>query len=231
MGVLCILSTTAQSLEARGWRLTFTQSIANDTPIVVSEIEWLYDDDGDPATPLADATFGDLGKADCGWTRTAPNLTGNTGTISVGCDSVAVSKSATTTITGVRRTRMGFLMFDNNFASSFQTSDFVSPSNGVFQVQYVWYIGIAAPGRTLKDVEAYTVTVPTAFLGPGENGFAPSIWTVEYLDATGRWVKFEGADISAANFNDGTEVDANGVAKGETGFTTTVGKRLFFRLP
>lgn len=224
--VLLFAVGTASALEAKGWRLTVTDSIATSTKIVIGEIEWLYD----TGSAYADGSFSDLGEAECGWTRKVPNLTGGTSEISYPCDSVSVNYAPDSSLTipsGTRRTRLGKLMFDDITTSYFMTSSKVTEEKP-FYIQYDWYIGIAAPSRTLPDVVAYTVTVPNAYVGPGEDGFAPSNWTVEYRDGnTGRWVAMEGAEVSAANFNDGDDVDVDGDEVTSGG----VAKKLFFLLP
>lgn len=217
---------SASALEALGWRISVTDSIANGTPIVVSEIEWLYD----TGSAYADGTESDLGVVACGWTREAPNLTGNTSSFNVGCDTVSTNYMPSDDMTvpsGTRRTRLGKIMFDDNFVSSFTTKRIVSEDKP-FHIQYTWYVGSSAPGRTLPDVVAYTVTVPNAYVGPGDDGYAPSNWTVEYRDVdTGRWVRIDDASVFAANFNDGDDVDSSGDEVSSGG----VAKKLLFLLP
>lgn len=217
---------TTSALEAKGWRLTVTDSIATDTKIVIGEVEWLYD----TGSAYADGSFSDLGEAECGWTRKVPNQTGTLSTVTTPCDSVSVNflpDSSLTIPAGTRRTRLGKLMFDDVTTSYFMTNSKVTEDKP-FYIQYDWYIGIAAPSRTLPDVVAYTVTVPNAYVGPGNDGFAPSNWTVEYRDVnTGRWVAMDSAEVSAANFNDGDDVDTSGDEVTSGG----VAKKLFFLLP
>lgn len=232
-------SSAAYSVEATGWRIIFEQSIENDTQIAVSEIEFLYDDDDDPQTPRVDATLADLGEAECGWTRDVSNLdvTGDgindlQTNVPVPCDSVSTDRRRESTIvpTGTRRTRLGKLMFDDNFASEYKTRRVINPNNGTWTVQYMWYIGPAAPSRTLKDVDAYSLTVSNEYLGPSPDGLAPSIFQVDYRDpSTGRWVKVD--EREAVNFNDGVDVDSMGRKEGDTGFTTAIAKKLYFVLP
>jgi hypothetical protein len=309
VGILLLTSTgIAMALQAKGWRLVIEQSIANDTPVVISEIEWLgyavysidsvstgsggtfsfkatgvgdvtdqfpedatftvsdstgndgtytvasssYDsgtnvttvtvaDDESIDSATADGTIttddyvdgtrSDLGESACGWTRTVSNLTGTKQTdIDIPCDSVNTNRLRESTLipSGIRRTRLGYLMFDDNFADSYTTRRVINSSNGLWIIQYTWYVGSSAPNRVLPDIEAYSVTVPNAYVGPGENGYAPSIWTVQYQDMnTGRWVNIADADQSAVNFNNGSSVDA----AGETVASGSVGKKLTFVLP
>lgn len=287
--------STASALQARGWRITVTDSIANDTDVVIAEVEWLYyasydistvttgkggtfsfsnkrvgdvtdqfptaatftveDSTGNDGTytvasssfnsntnittvtvassetisdntadgtittdDLVDGSRPDFGKSSCGWTRKVPNLTGDVTPISVGCDNVSVNFRPHEDLTipsGTPRTRLGKLMFDDSVSTFFRTRDKVTESSP-FYIQYVWYTGRGAPGRTLPDIEAYSITIPTAYLGPGEDGLAPSNWTIEYLDPnSGLWVT--DTEVNAANFNDGT--------------TVTGGKKLQYNLP
>lgn len=303
--VLMVAVGTATALEAKGWRLTITDSIANDTKVVVSEIEWLHNadyeidavttgsggsfafkdegvgnvtdqfpadatftvsdstgndgtytvdsssfDNGTNVTTVVvdgtvsdstvdgtittisrvDGTRSDLGKTACGWTRNVSNLTGAKQTgVTVSCDSVNVNRLPDVTIvpSGTRRTRLGKLMFDNSTVSYFMTTQKVT-SDRPFYIEHTWYTGLAAPNRTLPDVVAYTVTVPNTYIGPGDEGFAPSNWIVEYRDVnTGRWVAMEGAEVFAANFNDGTDVDSSGDEVSSGG----VAMKLLFLLP
>lgn len=297
---------TASALEAKGWRITVTDSIATDTKVVIGEIEWLHNADydinavttgsggsfafkdegvGDVTDQFpADATFtvtgstgnddtytvdsssfssgtnvttvvvtgtisdgtvdgtittvsrvdgsrSDLGETACGWERDVSNLTGvKQSGVATSCDSVSINFPPDSSViipSGTRRTRLGKLMFDDSTTSSFMTRGKVTTSKP-FYVQYDWYVGIAATNRTLPDVVAYTIAVPNTYVGPGENGFAPSNWTVEYRDVnTGRWVALEDAEVSAANFNDGTEVDASGDAVS----SGSVAKKILFLLP
>lgn len=210
-----IFSANAFALEARGWRLAITTSIANDTPITLSEVEWLYDDSGS----YADGTSSDLGITECGWTAAKPNSPdGSLSDVPVPCDSASSNQRPEDLPANTRRNRAAKVLFDDSYSTEFQTKRTIN--NGqVFYVQYRWYVGPAAPGRTLPDVVAYSVTVPTDVLLT----YAPSVWTVEYLDGnTGRWVRYTDADVSAANFNDGTEVTSGGA---------TVGYKLTFTLP
>ena len=89
---LLTIAGTASALQARGWRITFEQTIANDTPIVISEIEWLHyaSHDIDSVTTGIGGTFslaatdGDA-TADFadGSTFTVSDSTGNDGTYTV----------------------------------------------------------------------------------------------------------------------------------------------------
>ena len=230
-GVLFLLAVgTASALEARGWRITVVDSIANNTPVVISEVEWLYDTGG---SVYADGTESDLGIVACGWTREAPNLTGSLATIPVGCDSVSTNQLPDDSMTvpaNTRRTRLGKIAFDDVFTSYFITKRNITATN-LFHLEYSWYVGPAAPSRTLPDVVAYTVTVPNEFINPlGDTPYAPSNWTVEYRDVnTGRWVRLENASVFAANFNDGVSVNGSGTEVSDTD-VTAIGKRLFFLL-
>lgn len=315
---LLAVSTTSFALQARGWRLAITDSIENETPIVIAEIEWLHNatydidavstgsggsfsfadlgigdvtdqfeagsifvvsgstgndgtykvasssyssltnvttvtiatDDEDYEDTVSDSTDdgtittsssvdgsrSDLGASACGWTRKLSNNPGGTTQtgVSTPCDSVGVNyrpDSSLTIPSGTRRTRLGKLMFDDIQSSYFMTRGKVSESKP-FYVQYTWHILVkqilTVPHtseliRDLPDVEAYSITVPNAYLGPSEDGYAPSNWSVQYMDPnTGRWVNYEGADVSAANFNDGTDVTVD---------SAVVGKKLTFLLP
>ncbi len=224
--ILMFAVGTASALEAKGWRLTVTDSIANDTKVVISEIEWLYD----TGSGYADGSFSDLGEAECGWTRKVPNKTGGLTAVTTPCDSVSVNTlpdSSLTVPAGERRTRLGKFMFDDNTTSYFMTKNKITATS-LMHIQYDWYIGIAAPSRTLPDVVAYSVSVPNAYIGPGDNGFAPSNWTIEYRDVnTGRWVALDDAAEFAVNFNDGMDVDANGDEVSSGG----VAKKIIFLLP
>ena len=238
---MLLFSTVAYSVPAKGWRLVLEQSIANNTPMVISEIEFLYDDDPSPLVEnLVDATEGDLGIVACGWTRDVANNPGGTPQVGVAtpCDSVATDQTPDISVvpSGTRRTRLGKLMFDNSFASRFLTVRTLGRNDETWTVQYTFYIGATPagtdPNRITKDVVAYTVTVPNNFTGPTVNGYAPSIWRVEYLDsASGQWINYEDAEVFAANFNDGYDVDPTGLRENDTGYTASVGKQLFFRLP
>lgn len=308
---LLAVSTTSFALQARGWRLAITDSIENETPIVIAEIEWLTnasydidavstgdggsfsfsdegigdvtdqfsagsifvvsgstgnngtykvasssyssstnvttvtieDDDGVDnyedsvanstadgiitTSSYVDGSRSDIGASACGWTRNVSNNPGGTKqtNVSVPCDSVNVNYRPAESMTipsGTRRTRLGKLMFDDNQGSTFITRGKVTEDKPYY-IQYVWYIGAAASSRVLPDVEGYSITVPNAYLGPTDDGYAPSVWSVQYMDpTTGRWVNYEGAEISAANFNDGTDVTVSSVV---------VGKKLTFLLP
>jgi len=306
--LLLTFTSTTMALQAKGWRLVIEQSIANNTPVVVSEIEWLgyavysinavsvgdggtfsfkttgvgdvtdqfpedatftvsdstgndgtytvasssYDNgtnvttitvaddesvdnataDGIVTTDdYVDGTRSDLGETACGWTRTVSNLTGTKQTdIDVPCDSVSTNRLRESTIvpSGTSRNRLGYLMFDDNFGNSYTTRRVINPSNGTWAIQYTWYAGTSAPNRAFPDIEAYSITVPNAYVGPGEDGYAPSVWTVQYQDMnTGRWVNIEDASQNAVNFNNGSSVDADG----ETVSSGSVGKKLTFTLP
>ena len=71
------------------------------------------------------------------------------------------------------------------------------------------------------------MSVPLDYLGPGPDGLAPSIFSIEYQGADGSWVR--ALDVEAANFNDGVFVDVNGdtVSTEEA----AVAKKLTFTLP
>lgn len=212
-----IFSANTFALEALGWRLAITTSIANDTPITISEVEWLHDDDDDSATARVDGTSADLGATECGWTATKPNFTDDEVAVAVPCDSASSNQRPDSVPANTRRNRAAKVVFDDNYSTEFQTRRTIN--NGqVFYVQYIWYVGSQAPGRTLPDVEAYSVTVPTDVV----DTYAPSVWTVEYLDRnSGQWTGLPDDAVSAANFNDGTAVTSGG---------STVGYKLTFTL-
>lgn len=195
------------------------------TVTVVEEVTDATADGTVTTVDWVDGTRGDLGETACGWTRKVPNLTGASGTTTVPCDSVATNRMPDSSINlgeGVRRTRAGKLAFDDITASYFMTADTINATNGDFTIQYTFYTGPAATNRKLPDVQRYTVTVPIDYLGPVD-GLAPSNWTVQFMDPnTGRWVNFEGGEVFAANFNNGTDATIG---------TVTVGKTLTFLLP
>ena len=182
-------SSATFGLEALGWRLTVQQAFDDDSSAAMSEVEWLYDDDDDDDTPLIDSTEEDLGEALCGWMRRVPNLTGTTSVVPTPCDSVSMNRrpARTNIPSGTRRTRLGKLMYDNLLTSGVETREKVAP-NVDWKSQYVFYIGNSAPGRTRPDVTEYSITVP---LDQVEDGKAPSVWWVEYLDPQrGTWIRF-----------------------------------------
>lgn len=224
---LLFLTATASAVQSSGWRIIFTTSIANDTPILLSEIELLYDHDDNSATANVDGTLADLGAALCGWTRQVPNLTGNTTPIPVGCDSVRTNQQPDSSITvpaGTSSIRLANRLFDDGFTTEFKTKRNIDTTNQ-FVVIYKFYQGSSAPSRVLPDIEQVSLTVPNDYVGPGEDGLAPSIFSIEYQGTDGTWIR--ALDVEAANFNDGVDVDATGA----TVSTDGVAKKLTVTLP
>lgn len=285
-----LLTTTASAVQSTGWRIIVTNSIANDTPILLSEIELLGEAsysvagvttgaggsfdlstssvgdvtdqfpagatftvsdstgndgqytvassayaggqttitvestetvvsstvDGTITTDdYVDASRGDLGQTLCGWTRQVPNLTGNTTPIPVGCDTVKVNQQPDSSISvpaGTSRIRLGNRLFDDDATTEFKTARRIDENNQ-FIIIYQFYQGSSAPTRVLADIKQVSMTVPIDYVGPGDDGLAPSIFSIEYQGSSGNWVRI--LDVEAANFNDGTDIDLGGTTDPE----------------
>ena len=274
-------TTTALAASSSSWRIIVTDSIANDTPVLMSEVELLgqaeytidsvttglggsftFEDAGvgdvtdhfaaddtftvsestgndgtytvassvyssgvTTVTVAADETVasstadgkvitdenvditrGDLGITLCGWTRQVPNLTGNTTPVAVGCDTVRVNQQADSSISipaGTSRIRLGNRLFDNNNTTQFQSARKIDSDNQ-FMVIYKFYQGASAIPRLIPDVEQVSIVVPVDYVGPGDEGYAPSNFTIEYQKNDGSWATVK--EVQAANFNDGTDI-------------------------
>jgi len=208
--MMMAVSTLSSGLESSGYRFVIDASVDGDTPVVVTEIELLWDDDASSSTVDVDATEADLGRATCGWTSAAGVN---------GCDSVSTNRRGTANSNypgETRSRRQTRVMFDNSMATYFTTNDKVDADN-LYYVQHNFYKGILSPSRygtdTLRspaadvidkaDVTAYSIVVPSSSVTTG----APASLTMEYWDSTvGDWVLLDTQTSNDVNWTNAGNV-------------------------
>jgi len=183
--VLLVASATALALQAGGYRLTMTGSVDGDTPISITEVEFL--------SASSDVFEADLGYSICGWDRVIASGT-YAGTYQVGCDTFSTNRLGDPNVTiaipsdwrtAIKTRRQIYTMLDNNFNTYWTTADKVT-ADDPYSIQYTIHTGNDVPARTLPSVTAYAITIPVADLSTG----APIAWTVEYFDAAvGNWLQ------------------------------------------
>ncbi len=162
VATMLFTSGAANSIQANGWRLNITSSIDEETPVVVTEVEFL-----DDSTVPVDVSQSDIGISDCGWT----------------CDSVLsnqIGDSAVVFVANPKRNRKIGVAFDNNLSSYYTTTYKIVGKPGNFYVQYSIYRGATTPPRTNRNIKSYSVSVPDEDIKTG----APGGWTLEYLSST-----------------------------------------------
>lgn len=179
----------AHAVETQRIRIIFTGSADGETPIQLTEVEFLYDHDDDDDTDLVDATESDLHNSVCGWD----------------CDSALTNRSGTPSseLSGVLSHRQVRVVYDNNYTTYFTVDDNITEATP-WNVQYTWYLGSEADDRNAElNIEGYTITVPVGV----ESTAAPNSWRIEYFDVEELdWIVADTETGTGVDFSDGTAI-------------------------
>ncbi len=195
MGVAMLLASgAANSIQSNGWRLNITSSIDDETHVVVSEVEFLNDDD--PTVDVSQSNLGGTsgGGIECGWN----------------CDSVStnqIGKGNAIFVANPKRNRKVGVTVDNDISTDYTTDYKILVAPGNFFVQYSIYRGVTNPVRSSYrsyNVTTYSITVPDDAIATG----APGSWTLEYLDnSTNSW------EVADTRERDTTDINWNNAGR------------------